>query len=146
MNKITWFVKDGGGYTSKQDHHAGTYRKNEPIVFDIQVWNNRWGVKDEASISVPVLSFHFGHFEDSSLLERVKIIVDERNEMPVVVKSNKGTVVLSRALSGKANDGDEESRNSAQNFVNFRMEIDTKGAELKENDLKKLYFEINELN
>lgn len=148
MNKprITWFVKEDGGYVPKQEHHAGTYTPDNPIVLHLQVWNNRWGTEDVETIENPVLNFYFDTFEDKSLLERCKITFDEINLAPLIIKGEKATAIIGRPLSGKKNNGDEESVANRDNFIDIKFEFRADGYRLKENDLKNIYFEIVPMN
>lgn len=145
MSKITWYVKENESFLPKEEYHAGTFRKNEDIVFNVQVWNNRWGVSDETAIQNPVVSFSFGHYEDTSLFEVCEVVENDRNSLPVIAKEGKASVLLTNSLSGKANDGSDAGASNRENFIDIRFTFKTKGIELKENDLKRIYFNINEL-
>ncbi|MGG2085309.1 hypothetical protein [Lysinibacillus pakistanensis] len=146
MSKISWFIKEHDVYFEKKEHHAGTFRKDEKIVITMQVWNNRWGVKDAEDIISPVLSFRFDSFEDNALLGLCKVVVNQSLELPVTVKENSAVVVIGETIIGRANDGDENSYENKNNFIDIRLEIDIRDRDLKENDLKKMYFELHPLS
>lgn len=146
MSKISWFIKEHDVYSEKKEHHAGTFRKDEKIVFNMQAWNNRWGVKDAEDIISPVLSFRFDSFEDNALLRLCKVIVNQSLELPVTVKDNSAVVVIGETIIGQSNDGDENSYENKNNFIDIRLEIDIRDRDLKENDLKKMYFELHPLS
>lgn len=146
MSKISWFIKEDDTFSEKREHHAGTYRKDEKVVLEMQVWNNRWGVEDADDVISPVISFRFDSFEDNSLLSLCKVVVNQSVELPVTVKGNSAMVVVGDTISGKANDGDENSYENKNNFIDVRLEIDIKNKDLKENDLKKMYFELHPLS
>lgn len=142
-SKITWFVKDKNEeYVAKEEYNAGTYRKDEKIAIDLQVWNNRWGVESVSDLETPVINFYFDTFEDSSLLPLCKLILNDEDEVALIVKNGKATAVIDTILSGKANNGDEGLENNKENFIDIRFEFATQGQRLKTNDLKKMYFEI----
>ncbi|MEK5433953.1 hypothetical protein MKY88_24435 [Lysinibacillus sp. FSL R7-0073] len=146
MSKISWFIKENDVYSEKKEHHAGTFRKDEKIVINMQAWNNRWGVKDAEDIISPVLSFRFDSFEDNALLRLCKVIVNQSLELPVTVKDNSAVVVIGETIIGRSNDGDENSYENKNNFIDIRLEIDIRDKDLKENDLKKMYFELHPLS
>ncbi|MBD8524022.1 hypothetical protein [Lysinibacillus fusiformis] len=146
MSKISWFIKENDVYSEKKEHHAGTFRKDEKIVINMQAWNNRWGVKDAEDIISPVLSFRFDSFEDNALLRLCKVIVNQSFELPVTVKDNSAVVVIGETIIGRSNDGDENSYENKNNFIDIRLEIDIRDRDLKENDLKKMYFELHPLS
>lgn len=146
MSKISWFIKENDVYSEKKEHHAGTFRKDEKIVINMQAWNNRWGVKDAEDIISPVLSFRFDSFEDNALLRLCKVIVNQSLELPVTVKDNSAVVVVGETIIGRSNDGDENSYENKNNFIDIRLEIDIRDRDLKENDLKKMYFELHPLS
>ncbi|MCR8854887.1 hypothetical protein [Lysinibacillus fusiformis] len=146
MSKISWFIKENDVYSEKKEHHAGTFRKDEKIVINMQAWNNRWGVKDAEDIISPVLSFRFDSFEDNALLRLCKVIVNQSLELPVTVKDNSAVVVIGETIIGRSNDGDENSYENKNNFIDIRLEIDIRDRDLKENDLKKMYFELHPLS
>lgn len=112
----------------------------------MQAWNNRWGVKDAEDIISPVLSFRFDSFEDNALLRLCKVIVNQSLELPVTVKDNSAVVVIGETIIGRSNDGDENSYENKNNFIDIRLEIDIRDKDLKENDLKKMYFELHPLS
>lgn len=146
MSKVSWFIKEENAYSEKREHHAGTYRKDEKIVLEMQVWNNRWGVKDAEDIISPVISFRFDSFEDNALLSLCKVVINQSLELPVTVKGNSAVVVVGDTIAGRANDGDENAYENKDNYIDVRLEIDIKGKDLKENDLKKMYFELHPLS
>jgi hypothetical protein len=146
MSKVSWFIKEGDAYSEKREHHAGTFRKDEKIVLNVQVWNNRWGVTNAEDIVSPVISFRFDSFEDNTLLSLCKVTVNQTIELPVTIKGNSAMVVVGDTILGKANDGDESSYENQKNFIDVQLEINIKDKDLKENDLKRMYFELHPLS
>ena len=141
--KISWFVKEpDGSFTAKEEHHAGTYTKQEKIIVEIQVWNNRWGVEDVEPLVDPVLNFYFDTLEDSSLLHLCKISVDDMGYVPLVIKGEKASARLGKTLSGKKNDGNDNLVANQTNYANIKFEFSAEDYRLKENDLKNVYFEL----
>ena len=144
MSKLSWFVKENESFVSKNEHHAGTFGKNDDLKVEVQVWNNRWGVKEEATIVSPVLSFSFMHYEDNSLIDLCEIFVDGVS-MPVMKKEGVGSVTINREIKGGINDGDPSSSENKQNYIDIKIVINMAGKEVKENDLKRMYFDIKDL-
>lgn len=145
MTKITWFVKNNDSFEEKKEHHAGTFNKQEDVVLNLQVWNNRWGVENEDDLKIPVLNFSFQDFEDSSLVSLCEVFADEGTaSLPVLKKGNEGSVILPREIAGNANDGTESS--NKQNYMNIQFVIRTKGTILKSDDIKRLSLEVKELD
>lgn len=144
MSKITWYVKENNSLTGKEEHHAGTFGKNDNLELEFQVWNNRWGVEEVDALKSPVLSFSFMHYEDSSLIDLCEIYVDGTS-MPVMKKDGVGTVLLGREIKGLINDGDPDSSVNKQNYMNAKLVIKMSGKDIKENDLKRMYFEVKDL-
>ncbi|PTY92868.1 hypothetical protein [Heyndrickxia sporothermodurans] len=141
--KISWFVKEqDGSFMSKEEHHAGTYTKQEQVVVEFQVWNNRWGVEDVLPLADPVLNFYFDTLEDSSLLHLCKITIDDMGVVPLVIKGEKASARIGRTLSGKQNNGDANSIDNTDNYVTVKFEFSAEDYRLKENDLKNVYFEL----
>ncbi|MCY7866129.1 hypothetical protein P8918_13435 [Bacillus spizizenii] len=141
--RISWFVKDSeGSFMAKEEHHAGTYTKQDKIAVDIQVWNNRWGVEDVEPLVDPVLNFYFDTLEDSSLLHLCKIIIDDMGSVPLVIKGERASARIGRTLSGKKNNGDDNLVSNQACYINVRFEFEAEDYRLKENDLKNIYFEL----
>lgn len=146
MSKISWFIKDNEAFYEKKEYHAGTYRSDETIELNMQVWNNRWGTEDVSDVIAPVLSIKFGTLEDSSLLELIKVIVNGSSEPPATIKDKNAVFIIGETLSGKGNDGDEGDYLNRKNFFDVKIIIDIKNKTLKENDLKTMYLELNPLS
>lgn len=147
MNPIlTWFVVEGEMYKPKAIYNAGMVNNNEMFIVNLQVWNNRWGIDDVESIDNPVMNIYCDNIEDSFLLDNIKIIIDEYEIGSVVNREEFLSVLLGKKLSGSKNNGDETDRNNNENFINIRLEIDLRNRNIKDNDLKSLYFEIVDFN
>lgn len=140
---ITWYSKIGDAtYEAQSEIYAGTYTKEEKISVDIQIWNNRWGVEDTESLEDFILNIYFDNLEDSALLQCCKIILGGTDELSLMISNQKATISFpdTVTLSGVKNDG--TSANSKENYISLTFEFDAPGYQLKENDLKSLYFEI----
>lgn len=142
-SRLSWFVKESDGtFAAKEEHHAGTYTKEEGVTVEFQVWNNRWGVEDVLPLVNPVLNFYFDTLEDSALLHQCKITIDDMGSVPLIIKGKKASARIGRTLSGKKNNGDPNLIENQDNYVNVKFEFSAENYRLKENDLKSLYFEI----
>lgn len=140
--QLTWFIKENEQFIPKKEHYAGSYSRNETLSLEMQVWNNRWGVEDVEDLDDPMICLYFDTVEDSSLLEFCRIIINGTDEVPLIIRNKKATAFINRALSGKANNGDDRNPNNQNNFVNITFEFNAGDHKLKEDDLKSLYFEI----
>lgn len=143
---ITWYVKEDDIFTSKDEFNAGAYSNKKPISVDLQVWNNRWGVNDVEDIESPVLTIYFDSYEDASLLKFCKVYINKGEELPMIIRDNQAHASISRVLSGKQNDGEEGKESNKKNYIDIHIEFDAGDSRLKENDLKKLFFEISSLD
>lgn len=146
MSNITWLIKENSEYIPQKDYNAGIYSKEEKLKIEMQVWNNRFGITDSDNLVNPVLNFYFDSLEDSVLLEFCKIVIDDFDEVSLIIKDQKASARIMKTLSGKANDGNSKDSANRNNFVNIRFEFDTGKYNLKENDLKNLFFEIVPMN
>lgn len=144
MSKITWYVKENNILTGKEEHHAGTFGKNDDLELDFQIWNNRWGIEEVPTLKSPVLSFSFMHYEDSSFIDLCEIHIDGKS-MPVMKKEGTGTVMLGREIVGTPNDGDPDSSANKMNYIDIKLVVKMSGKDIKENDLKRMYFEVKDL-
>ena len=141
--KIDWFARVGTDkFSAKKEFYAGTYTKKEPLTVELQVWNNRWGIAAVDNIDSAVINFYFDTLEDSALLKHCSLILDDREDLSIVIKNNMATAILNRSLTGAANDGDETNSVNKNNFAKLTFKFDAGDYQLKENDLKNLFFEV----
>lgn len=139
---IKWYIKNDNTFYPEEDYFAGTYSSRTPLSITIQLWNNRYGTEDVDDLSDFALKASFEHLEDKSLLQYVKLssgtveldstVLDDH----IIFTMPSGTV-----LKGTANNGltSENATNYMEMTFSFEVPEETN---LKENDLKSLYFEI----
>lgn len=140
---ITWYARQNkDAYTADKNFYAGTYTRDKDLQVDIQIWNNRWGVKNVEDVKDAVLNFYFESQEDSALLKSCTIAVGGTDKLSTVVKGTTGSVMLNRTLSGAKNDGDDTNVDNQDNFIDVTFIFSASDKILKENDIKNLYFEI----
>lgn len=141
---ITWYSKIGDEtYEPGSERYAGNYTKEAKISVDLQIWNNRWGTEDVESLSDFSLNLYFDCLEDAALLQCCRLILGGNEELPLIVSRQKATVTFPETvtLSGLKNDG--SSKNSKANYIEMTFEFDVgEDYQIKENDLKTLFFEI----
>lgn len=142
--KIEWYSRVGtdAKYAPDNNVYAGTYTKKHPLVIYLQLWNNRWGTEDVESLDNFYINMFFKHKEDSVLLEHCTVILNDSEVLNLNRSGDLATLEFPRAisLSGTKNDG--SSKNNADHFLTLQLTFDAGDAELKENDLKSLFFDI----
>lgn len=142
--KITWYAKlnKETQYEETNDYYAGSYTPGHAIDVDIQIWNNRFGLNDVATLSDFYIVVSFDRVEDSSLFDYCTIVLNDANILPLKKNGKKAILELPDTvkLSGTKNDGTLDS--NTDHYMNLEFQFDAEGAKLKENDLKDMYFQI----
>lgn len=142
---ITYSVKisESEKYQDTFDVYGGTYTPQSPVVIDMQIWNNKYGLESVDDLEDFVLNFYFDNIEDSALLEYIQVEQSGTQLLPVSIANRIATVnFLDKIiLSGKANDGGKEN---IDNYISLKITFDIpdKTISLKNLDIKSLYFEI----
>lgn len=137
---LQWYLTDTEA--SKKEHFAGTLTPDGSLEVPLRVWYNRSGVQDIADIVSPVLVLRFSSVEDSKLLQYCTVDIDDTNAMVPVINGNIGHVLMTKAFSGKANNGLAETLASRNNYKNITVKIKPNGGHIKDRDLKNLFLEI----
>ena len=142
--KITWYAKlnKETQYEETNDYYAGSYTPGHAIDVDIQIWNNRFGLDDVATLSDFYIVVSFDRVEDSSLFDYCTIVLNDANISPLKKNGKKAVLELPDTvkLSGTKNDGTLDS--NVDHYMNLEFQFDAEGTKLKENDLKDMYFQI----
>lgn len=142
--KITWYAKlvSDDRYSVNPRFYAGRYNDEEPIIVDIQVWNNRWGTTDVEDLKSYDICFFFDKIEDSVLLSYCTVIYDGNTVIPFNVSGQKALLEFSAkpTLSGKKNNG--SSADNTDHYLQLRFIFSATQERLKDNDIKSLYFEV----
>ncbi len=142
--KITWYAKlnKETQYEETNDYYAGSYTPGHAIDVDIQIWNNRFGLDDVATLSDFYIVVSFDRVEDSSLFDYCTIVLNDANIIPLKKNGKKAVLELPDTvkLSGTKNDGTLDS--NVDHYMNLEFQFDAEGTKLKENDLKDMYFQI----
>lgn len=142
---ITYSVKvsESEKYQDSFDVYGGTYTPQSPVVIDMQIWNNKYGLESVDDLEDFVLNFYFENIEDSVLLEYIQVEQGGVQLLPTTIVDRIATVnFLDKViLRGKANDGGQEN---IDNYVSLKITFDIpdKTVSLKNLDIKSLYFEI----
>jgi len=144
--QISWYAKclSDERYSVNNDFYAGKYTNEDPIVVDIQLWNNRWGTETVADLTNYDICFFFDCVEDSVLLDYCTIIYNDSNIIPFYVTGRKAVLSMDTkpVLSGTKNNG--SSADNIDHFLQLRLIFNATEEKLKNNDLKSLYFEVLE--
>ena len=143
---ISWYAKkiSDAKYSVEPRFYAGKYSDNDPIVVDIQLWNNRWGTTTVSDLTNYDICFFFDRIEDSSLLEYCNVLLNSTDSLLFSVSGNKAILEIENkpTLKGTKNNG--SSADNPDNYLQLRFVFSATGARLKDNDLKSLYFEVIE--
>lgn len=143
---ISWYAKllSDDRYSVNPNFYAGKYSDEDPIVVDIQLWNNRWGITSVDNLSNYDICFFFDRLEDSVLFNYCTILYDGDKVITFNVSHHKAILEFPSkpVLSGTANNG--SSADNPDHFLQLRFLFDATQERLKDNDLKSLYFEILE--
>ena len=144
--KISWYAKllSDERYSVNPSFYAGKYSDEDPIVVDIQLWNNRWGTETVEDLTNYDICFFFDRIEDSALLNYCTIVYNENTVIPFNVTGQKAILELTSkpVLSGTKNNG--SSADNTDHFLQLRFIFSAIQERLKDNDLKSLYFEVLE--
>lgn len=142
--KISWYSKllTDERYSVNPNFYAGKYSDEDPIVVDIQLWNNRWGIETVEDLDDYDICFFFDRLEDSVLLNYCTVVYNESTVIPFNVSGQKAILEFNTkpVLSGKKNNG--SSADNPNNFLQLRFMFSAVQQRLKDNDLKSLYFEV----
>ena len=143
---ISWYAKkiSDAKYSVEPRFYAGKYSDNDPIVVDIQLWNNRWGTTTVPDLTNYDICFFFDRIEDSSLLEYCNVLLNSTDSLLFSVSGNKAILEIENkpVLKGTKNNG--SSADNPDNYLQLRFVFSATGTRLKDNDLKSLYFEVIE--
>lgn len=139
---ITWYIKRDTTFYPEEEYFAGTYSSKTPLSLTIQLWNNRYGTEAVDDLSDFALQASFEHLEDKSLLQYAKLYSGEVELATQILDDHViYTLPSGTVLKGTVNNG--LASENATNYIelSFKFEVEEE-ANLKENDLKSLYFEI----
>lgn len=143
---ISWYAKriSDDKYSVESRFYAGKYSDNDPIVVDIQLWNNRWGVDTVSDLTNYDICFFFDRLEDSVLLEYCNVLLNATDSLVFSISGNKAILEMEDkpVLKGTKNNG--SSADNPDNYLQLRFVFSATGTRLKDNDLKSLYFEVIE--
>lgn len=142
---ITYSVKisESEKYQDTFDIYGGTYTPQSPVVIDMQIWNNKYGIESVNDLENFILNFYFENIEDSVFLEYIQVEQGGTQLLPTTIVDRTATVnfIDKVVLSGKANNGGKEN---TDNYIQLKITFDIpdKTISLKNLDIKSLYFEI----
>lgn len=146
---VTWHAKlmPEENYEPTHSIFAGTCNYKQRIEVYLELWNNRGGTEDVPDLYNFNINVFFDTSEDVSLLKYCRVIVNEGTEMSLQLLDNYGIINFPtpQRLSGRHNDGIAANNNDHILRLKFIFEPPA-DIRLKENDLKKLYFNIVDLN
>jgi hypothetical protein len=141
--QVEWFViESDNSVVPHQEYFAGSYRPSDTVMFNLQVWNNRWGMENVDNVSSSsMIKVFFDHLEDKQLLDFCSIKINDSAYIPLSIEGDAGYVMLGTTLSGSANDG---SVNSMSNYANVVLKFGPITNSMR-NGLKNMFVDL-ELN
>ena len=142
--KLEWYSRIGKDekYALDNNVYAGTHTEGNPITVSLQLWNNRWGVEDVEPLEDFHINMFFKNKEDSALLQYCTVTLNEADVLSLAITEDIATLEFPKpiVLSGTKNDG--TTKNNQDHFITLQFTFQANGEDLKENDLKSLFFEI----
>lgn len=126
---IRWFIKDIRGFNEFEDYNAGSYTTDEAMIIEIQVWNNRYGLKDVKDIDNARLSISFERAEDNILLNFLDANVEENGFEKPDIMIDRCSIQIGKLL-GIKNDGISNIKNS-DNYKNLVLRFSNMPSNLK---------------
>jgi hypothetical protein len=140
---ISWYAKTGADikYAATEEIYAGTHTDETPVTASVQLWNNRWGKYDVEDLANFNILMYFRELEDFALLPYCSITVNGKAQNfeyinhRAIIKFDTPPI-----LKGTANNG--KSEGNENNYLAFDITFSAPNKNLKEDDLKSLYFEI----
>lgn len=148
--KITWYAKlsSDTDFNKTNEIYAGTYTPDNSINVNLQIWNNRWGTVDVNSLTNFLINVYFADTEDNCLFDYCSIVLNNSDVLNIKKSGTVGVLEFPEAitLSGTQNDGTTVNNPDHYILLDFIFKIpDNVNVQLKENDLKSLFFEIIQL-
>lgn len=142
--KITWCAKlrEQEKFETSNEFYAGTYMDSTPLVVDIQLWNNRYGIEDVENLKNFDVEFYFDNMEDEKLLDYCTISITGREQITFKRINDRAVIQFpdAQVVSGAKNNGD--TADAYENYIPLTFKFAAAGKCLKENDLKSLHFEV----
>jgi hypothetical protein len=136
--QISWYVLEDEILTPYEEYYAGSYRPNDVLEIQMNVWNNRWGQETVKDVQQGTIAVYFDTIEDSYLLNLCSISIDNGDFKALTITSNRGCISLGKILFGEANVG---SANSKDNYAKITLKFGPVTDGMK-NSLKNLYVDL----
>lgn len=136
---ISWYLIDDGEQVQTDEYYLGSFNSSDEIKLNVQVWNNRYGIKSIESIRDAKLSIYFETIDDGAILNYCEINVENSGPIKPDIAVNKVLVNIGE-LDGSANNGIEGDKNKTH-FKNIEITFKNLPSNLKEG-LKNMYLDI----
>lgn len=136
---ISWYLIDDGDQIQTDEYYAGSFNSSDEIRLNIQIWNNRYGIKTVESIRDAKLSIYFETIDDGAILNYCEIDVEKSGAVKPEVSINKVLINIGE-LNGSANNGMDTDKNR-NHFKNVEIIFKNLPSNLKEG-LKNMYLDI----
>jgi hypothetical protein len=132
------YISESAIYVPYKEYFAGSFRPNEVMEIQMQVWNNKWGQEDVENIANGIVSVYFDCIENSALLCLCTLKIGNGGFVPFVIEGNKGKLGMNRILYGTANSGSDSAVNNYET-ITLRIGPISKGIK---DELKNLFIDI----
>lgn len=137
--QISWYIKENEDVTFiDREIYMGSYNSsNIEAVFNVQLWNNKWGDEDVKNLENFSIAISFDTIEDNALLNRCEVKVDKGGYQKLEIVGSKGIVKVDRVISGMRNSGNL----NANNYLDLSIRISPITGDMK-NGLKNIVIDL----
>lgn len=137
--QISWYIKENEDVTFiDREIYMGSYNSsNIEAVFNVQLWNNKWGDEDVKNLENFSIAISFDTIEDNVLLNRCEVKVDKGGYQKLEIVGSKGIVKVDRVISGMRNSGNL----NANNYLDLSIRISPITGDMK-NGLKNIVIDL----
>lgn len=137
--QISWYIKENEDVTFiDKEIYMGSYNSsNMEAVFNVQLWNNKWGDEDVKNLENFSIVIFFDTIEDNALLSRCEVKVDNGGYQKPEMIGSKGMIKVDRIVSGMRNNGTL----NANNYLDLSIRISPITGDMK-NGLKNIVVDL----
>lgn len=137
--QISWYIKENEDATFiDKEVYMGSYNSsNIEAVFNVQLWNNKWGSEDVKNLDNFSIAIFFDTIEDNVLLSRCEVKVDNGSYQKPEIVGSKGIIRVNKTISGSKNNGTL----NANNYLDLSIRINPITGDMK-NGLKNIIIDL----
>lgn len=137
--QISWYIKENEDVTFiDKEIYMGSYNSsNIEAVFNVQLWNNKWGDEDVKNLENFSIAIFFDTIEDNALLSRCEVKIDKGGYQKPEIIGSKGIIKVDRIISGIRNSGNI----NANNYLDLSIRVSPITGDMK-NGLKNIVIDL----